>query len=176
MSDANKASNTKLYIASVGSGVTATGDYRLSNFEGEAALNFGVESDALYGQEFWIQEYAVTRLNLGLDFGGVWWNTDKFVSILMGVTAAAGSMLDDAAANATVWSVTNSLETIPAKEALIWTVRSSDSKDFMIKGYKSRLSTDFSVGLGKEGFMTGDLGMALFPATGGTVVEFYEEQ
>lgn len=175
MGDYNKPNNTKIYAAVVGSGITATGDYRIADFEGDAALNFAIESMEAFGQNFWGQEFALNQISLGLSLGGVFWNTENIIETLIGVTAGTGLIYDDTAATATTWDITTAMSSVPVKEYLIDTTRSSDSKKFQIKAFSGRIATDMSLALSKNAWIQTDMGIGLYADSSGNVLRFLEE-
>jgi hypothetical protein len=175
MSDKNKPNSTGIYAATVGSGITATGAYSIADFQGAAALNFSIESMVAFGQNFWPQEYALNQIEVGLSLGGVFWNTANIVATLLGVSAAAGSVLAAGSATATIWNITTAMTSIPVKEYLISTTRSSDSKVFQIKAFSGRLATDMSLGLSKDTWIQTDMGIALYADGSGNMLRFIEE-
>jgi hypothetical protein len=175
MSDYNKPSSTAIYAATVGSGIVASSGYAIADFEGEAAMNFTIESMLAFGQNFWPQEYALNQISLSLNLGGVFWNTTNIISTLMGLTATAGSVLAAGSATATIWNVTTSMTSVPVKEYLVSTTRSSDSKLFQIKAFSGRIATDMSLGLSKDTWIQTDMGIGLYADGSGNVLRFIEE-
>lgn len=175
MSDYNKPNSTGIFAATVGSGVTNTSGYSIADFEGEAALNFAIESMQAFGQNFWPQEYALNQISLSLNLGGVFWNTSNIISTLMGLTAAAGSVLAAGSATATIWTVTTAMTSVPVKEYLISTTRSSDSKLFQIKAFSGRIASDMGLALSKDSWIQTDMGIGLYADGSGNVLRFIEE-
>ena len=176
MSDYNKPNSTSIYAATVGSGVIASdATYGIADFQGSAALNFSIESMLAFGQNFWPQEYALNQISLSLNLGGVFWNTANIISTLMGLTATAGSVLAAGSATATVYNITTSMTSVPVKEYLISTTRSSDSKVFQIKAFSGRISSDMDLALDKESWIQTDMGIGLYADGSGNVLTFIEE-
>lgn len=176
MSDFNKPNSTAIYAATVGSGVVVTAGYSIADFEGSAAVNFAIESMEAFGQNFWGQEYALNQISLSLNLGGVFWNTANIISTLMGLTAAAGStLITGTGATATIWNVTTSMTSVPVKEYLISTTRSSDSKLFQIKSFSGRIASDMGLALSKDTWIQTDMGIGLYADGSGNVLTFIEE-
>ena len=175
MSDFNKPNSTGIYAATVGSGVIASSGYSIADFEGSAALNFAIESMQAFGQNFWGQEYALNQISLSLNLGGVFWNTVNIISTLLGLTATAGSVLAAGSATATAYPITTSMSSVPVKEYLISTTRSSDSKVFQIKAFSGRIASDMDLALAKDTWMQTDMGIGLYADGSGNVLTFIEE-
>jgi len=154
--------------------VTNSVDYRIADYEGDAAVNITVESIQAFGQNFWPQEYALVQMAMSLNYSGVYWN-NAHLNTLFGVTGTSGAMKDIATTTGNIYELTTSLESIPNPEFLSHSIRSSDSKMFQVWGAAGRIATDMNLALTKDAFMTTEMGIGLYADAAGKVVTFYQE-
>ena len=157
-------------------GVTAIAADKIADYDGAAAFNIAVEHAIAFGQNFWPQEVALVQMNVSINYGGVYWRTDKILSALIGTSEVAGSVMDASAVTASIHKLTNSLSSIPSWEFLSDLTRSSDSKKFQIWLAAGRLAADLGASVSKDEFMTSELGINAFADGNGDVMWIIHEQ
>lgn len=168
MSDYNRPIGGELFAKSTG--VTAVDADKIADYDGSASFNIAVESAIAYGQNFWPQEVALIQMNVSINYGGVYWNTDKILPALLSVADVSGSIMDTTATAANIHKLTNSLEAIPSWEFLSEVTRSSDNFKFQVWAAAGRLASDLNMSISKDEFMTSELGIGCFADASGDVI------
>jgi hypothetical protein len=173
MSDYNLPNNGEIFAKSAG--VTAVAADKIADYTGAASFNIAVEHAIAYGQNFWPQEVALVQMNVSINYGGVYWNTDNILAALIGTSATAGSVMDTTAASASIHKLTNAIGSIPSWEFLSEVTRSSDSKLFQIWAAAGRLASDLNFSVSKDEFMTSEIGIGCFADANGDVIWIIQE-
>ena len=156
-------------------GVTSISTDKIADYAGSASVNVAVQSVQAYGQNFWPQEYALTQMDLSLNYGGVYWK-NSHTNTLLGITATAAAMKSAGTETATLYELTTSMTTIPTGEFLSEVTRSSDSKLFHMWAAAGRLASDWNIAVTKNEFMTTELGIGCYADANGKVLGLYQEQ
>jgi hypothetical protein len=138
--------------------------------ESPLSFNIAVESAIAYGQNFWPQEIALVQMNVSINYGGVYWNTENILPALIGTAAVSGTIKDTTNATANIHKLTNSLSSIPSWEFLSEITRSSDSKLFQVWAAAGRLASDLNFSISKDEFMTSEMGVGCFADANGDVI------
>ena len=167
MGDINKPNNAKIYAKS--DGVTATSADEIADTEGGASVAISVGAIQAFGQNFWPQAVALNEMVVSLNFAGVHWKQANMATLL-GVAAVAGSVMDAAAATASIVKLTNSLSSITQYEYLVSYTRHSDSKTGQLWAAAAQLNSDFGMSLMKDQFITSDIGLGCFADGDGNVL------
>ena len=168
MSDYNLPISGELFAKSAG--VTAVAADKIADYDGSASFNIAVEHAIAFGQNFWPQEIALVQMNVSINYGGVYWNTDKILPALLSVADVSGTVKDTTLATANIHKLTNSLNAIPSWEFLSEVTRSSDSYKFQVWAAAGRLASDLNLSISKDEFMTSELGIGCFADANGDVI------
>lgn len=174
MSQYNLPNSGEIFAKSTG--VQAVDADVIADYDGAAAFNIAVEHSIAFGQNFWPQEVALVQMNVSINYGGVYWRTDKILSAMLGTSETVGSIMDSTAVTASVHKLTNSLNSIPSWEFLSEVRRSSDAKIFQIWLAAGRLAADLGASISKDAFMTSELGINAFADSNGDVLWIIHEQ
>lgn len=173
MGDINLPISGEIFAKS--DGVEAVAADLIADYDGAASMNIAVESAIAFGQNFWPQEIALVQMNVSINYGGVYWNSDTILEAVLGITASVGSVKDTTAVTASVYVLKNSLNSIPNWEFLSSVIRSSDSKIFQVWVAAGRLASDLNFSLSKDEFMTTELGIGAFADAAGDVLRIIKE-
>lgn len=168
MSDYNLPNAGEIFTKS--DGVLAIAADKIADYTGAASFNIAVESAIAYGQNFWPQEVALVQMNVSLNYGGVYWNTDKILVPLLGTADVSGTVKDTTTDTANIHKLTNSISSIPNFEYLSEVTRSSDSKLFQVWAAAGRLAADLNFSISKDEFMTSEMGIGCFADANGDVI------
>lgn len=168
MSDYNLPNAGEVFAKSTG--VLAIAADKIADYTGAASFNIAVEHAIAYGQNFWPQEIALVQMNVSINYGGVYWNTDKILAALLGTADVSGTVKDTTTDTANIHKLTNSLSSIPSWEFLSEVTRSSDSKKFQVWAAAGRLASDLNFSVSKDEFMTSELGIGCFADASGDVI------
>jgi hypothetical protein len=172
MSDYNLPNSGEIFAKS--EGVTAIAADKIADYTGAASFNIAVESAIAYGQNFWPQEVALVQMNVSLNYGGVYWNTDKILVPLIGTADASGTVKDSTAQTANTHKLTNSISSIPNFEYLSEVTKSSTGYKFQVWAAAGRLAADLNFSISKDEFMTTEMGIGCFADANGDVIWFID--
>ncbi len=168
MSDYNLPNAGEIFAKS--DAVTAIAADKIEDYTGAASFNIAVENAIAYGQNFWPQEVALVQMNVSLNYGGVYWNTDKILVPLIGTADVSGTVKDTTAQTANTHKLTNSLSSVPNFEYLSEVTRSSDSLKFQVWAAAGRLASDLNFSISKDEFMTTEMGVGCYADANGDVI------
>lgn len=155
-------------------GVSAIAADQIADYEGEAALSITTEHVVWKGQNLVTRDSVLIGISASMNFGTVLWKASSF-GTMFGITATSGSTKEASPADGTVYTLDNTLSTVPELEWLSSMTRSSDDKKFQICGYAGRVAGDFPVSFTHGTYMTQDVAIALYADADGKIIEFITE-
>lgn len=173
MSDFNVSLSGGIYAHATA--VTNAATNKIADYEGDAAANFTVDHVEWQGQTLFTQDSVMIGFGVTINIASVLLAQATF-NTLWGITGTTGSTLEAVPSPATIYEFTTSMTTVPTREFLIDTTRSSDSKQFQIKLAAGRLAGDFPITFTQGVYIVHDIAIVGFKDADNKFVTFIKEK